>query len=1240
MAQGTSIHLYTAQRFAMVTLVPVVIITGLVWFGLSPIIRDSISNQNQSLARTVAGQISAHLTGAERQLGALAGIIGSKDVDLYPDWEITSFLDFNCGNGELFETIYIIKAEETRILNVGLVSYRRYQRNDYLGIDISNRDFYKEKLRPGQFLWSEPFLSTVSGRQAIALIIALSDRLLIGEVTLEHLSSFTSNVPLEAQFEILVWDRKQRIVADSRLNLAGQHLTGPLSFSSDTEQEERLQSFYLAGEHFVGSTMPIVKLGWTVQVAQPFALAYQPIQMTLFIIGAGLLISLVFITFISLLQGEHRAAQIGHYIDYAQAVADGEYDKEWPAFKIREYQILALRLQEMAEEIQRREQELIASENHMRITLDAIADAVITTDEYGTITRLNPAAERLTGWSKIVAFGHPLMDVFQVVDPVERASVADPVDVVLATKNTYDRAESNILINRDGYEYLIIDNASPILNVSGNIVGVVLVFRDVTEAHTQELIIRENESRLRQLTDNIPGAVIQIRTTQDHIYQNEFLSAKTSEIFGLDPDAENLQEQFYACIPDNEKEHYRQSMYEAIDQVAPWNYEGHFLRPDGEMIWFSAQANPKSDGETIVYYGVLTDITERKRLESSLRLTQFCFDRASFGIFYAKPGGQITSANEMACSQLGYSETELTQMTVFDIDPGYSGEMITEIFRQLRITPHYRLETWHRHKSGRLYPVEIFVNYISFEDQELAVCFVTDISERKKWQQDLQESERRFRSLFNDAPMMYVITDVQDKLMIVDVNDTFLNRLGYDRDSVLNTPLTNYYSPTSQKEMLKSSLPVERELVTRDNEVVAVIADAISEYDTEGQLSGIRIMFLDNTERKKAEREVNKLRTFLTNVYNSLPMVFVGVDRDLRVTQWNRVAEEYTGITLADAALERLVDVFPRLADQENNIKRSIATGQPVITAKVPVTKNGKHLYEDIIVYPIMGGKEGAVIRIEDSTKRVHMEEVMIQSEKMLSIGGLAAGMAHEINNPLAGLLQNTQVLENRLYGDIPANTKTALEVGLDLTVLRRYMDARKMPRLLGHIQDAGTRIASIVSNMLSFARKSEDVFSRHEVTGMLDQSIELARTDYDMKKEYDFRSIEIIRKYDNEIVVSCDGSKVQQVFLNILKNGAEAMSEGPKTVPPKFILRVYEEGEWATIEIEDNGPGMDEATRKRVFEPFFTTKEVGKGTGLGLSVSYYIITENHGGKMHVRSISGQGTTFVIQLPKDRLSVS
>jgi signal transduction histidine kinase len=169
---------------------------------------------------------------------------------------------------------------------------------------------------------------------------------------------------------------------------------------------------------------------------------------------------------------------------------------------------------------------------------------------------------------------------------------------------------------------------------------------------------------------------------------------------------------------------------------------------------------------------------------------------------------------------------------------------------------------------------------------------------------------------------------------------------------------------------------------------------------------------------------------------------------------------------------------------------------------------------------------------------------------------------------------------------------------------------------------------------MLSFSRRGDQTFSPQDLAELLDATLEIAQTDYILKKRYDFKSIDIVREYEAGMpAVVCERSQIQQVFFNILQNGAHAMVSPRDQGSPRFLLRVRKQGEWGRVEIEDNGPGMDAATRKRVFEPFYTTKAVGQGTGLGLSVSYFIVTENHGGTIEVDSTPGQGTRFVIRLP-------
>ncbi|MCP4020384.1 MAG: HAMP domain-containing protein [Desulfobacteraceae bacterium] len=274
--------------------------------------------------------------------------------------------------------------------------------------------------------------------------------------------------------------------------------------------------------------------------------------------------------------------------------------------------------------------------------------------------------------------------------------------------------------------------------------------------------------------------------------------------------------------------------------------------------------------------------------------------------------------------------------------------------------------------------------------------------------------------------------------------------------------------------------------------------------------------------------------------------------------------------------------------------------------------------------------------REDEKTK---LEEMMVQSEKMISIGGLAAGMAHEINNPLAGILQNSQVISNRLQNPLPANIKVAEEIGIEFEKINKYMKQRDIYKMIDSVLDAGKRAAAIVSNMLSFSRKSVSGFVLEDIPYILDKTLELAASDYNLKKKFDFKKIKVKKNYGQDIPkIYCKASEIQQVFFNILSNGTQAMMSWKDIVDPSFTFILSKDSNMMKIEIKDNGPGMKEDTKKRIFEPFFTTKNVGDGTGLGLAVSYFIITENHKGTVEVVSKQGKGTNFIIRLPIQKIN--
>ena len=387
--------------------------------------------------------------------------------------------------------------------------------------------------------------------------------------------------------------------------------------------------------------------------------------------------------------------------------------------------------------------------------------------------------------------------------------------------------------------------------------------------------------------------------------------------------------------------------------------------------------------------------------------------------------------------------------------------------------------------------------------------------------------------------------------------------------------------------------------------------------------------------------EKEKLKVILDSIGDGV----IAVNRKEKIILMNPVAEKLTGWKISDAENRSFNTVFKIVnaatgEKVESPVSKVLKSGniKLLINHTVLISRSGEKYHIADSGSPIIdnsGTISGVVVIFRDMTEKIYLEEMMIQSEKMLSVGGLAAGMAHEINNPLAGIMQTAHVINKRLTESNERNSSAAEKAGTDLESIKRYMENRKIYSMLEDINESGCRAAKIVDNMLGFARKSESMVSSNNIINLIDSILELACTDYDLKKKYDFRGIRITREYENDLpLVPCDSGKIQQVILNLLRNGAQAMQEAG-TENPEFIIRAYrdDDKENLFIEVKDNGPGMDEKIRKRVFEPFFTSKPVGEGTGLGLSVSYFIIKENHGGDMYVLSEPGRGAAFVITLP-------
>jgi two-component system NtrC family sensor kinase len=354
-------------------------------------------------------------------------------------------------------------------------------------------------------------------------------------------------------------------------------------------------------------------------------------------------------------------------------------------------------------------------------------------------------------------------------------------------------------------------------------------------------------------------------------------------------------------------------------------------------------------------------------------------------------------------------------------------------------------------------------------------------------------------------------------------------------------------------------------------------------------------------------------RKFTEAVLDALPVSLYVVDRDYRIVTWNRHREVGLQGIPRDAALGR--DVFEVLARYpdgrlKDEFERAFVSGRIERIEQQTVDEKGQTRHWVVSKVPMRDKVSNEVSHVitvgEDVTARVEAIHAIGRAEKLAAVGRLAAGVVHEINNPLATIAACAEALEAR------AN-EGAFDGIADVDDLNEYLEL---------IKSEAFRCKSITNGLLDFSRMRAIDRRPLDLTETIDSSANLLSH----QKRGNKITIEVDHGEDLQLV-NADGGQIQQAVIALGTNAIDAMPEGGK-----LTLRAFNQANGVVVEIEDTGVGIAPENLSKVFEPFFTTKEVGRGTGLGLAVCYGIITD-HGGRLSVRSNPGVGTTFSILLP-------
>jgi len=493
-----------------------------------------------------------------------------------------------------------------------------------------------------------------------------------------------------------------------------------------------------------------------------------------------------------------------------------------------------------------------------------------------------------------------------------------------------------------------------------------------------------------------------------------------------------------------------------------------------------------------------------------------------------------------------------------------------------------------------------------------SVHVARDITKRKKDEQELQESEAKYSALVEKGNDGIII--IQDSLLKF-VNSKMTEMSGFSQKEVIGKSFIDFVSPESKefvldmykKRMSGEEVPSRYEIaiLTKDGREISVETNA-SLIEYKGAFADMAII-RDITERKKIANELKENEEKLRLTFDSVPEGIAVTDLEGNITQVNDPLVSLHGYStkgelIGQQAINLIAERDRARATQENlNLLSSAGLGGFV--EYTLLRKDGSEFAGEISIAPILdlAGKPTGIVAIsEDITERKQIQEQLILTDRLASVGELAAGIAHEINNPLTSVISFSDMI---LEGSVTDDIKEDLEL----------------------VNKEAHRAAGVVKNLLTFARKHPKEKQPVDINKEIQEVLVLRA--YEQK----ISNITVTTQFDTSIPqITADAFQLQQVFLNLIINAEFFMSQahGGGTLN----ITTTHKGRTVKAVFTDDGPGIPKEALEHLFDPFFTTKDVGKGTGLGLSISYGII-KDHGGTIRAKSKDGQGATFIIELP-------
>jgi PAS domain S-box-containing protein len=862
------------------------------------------------------------------------------------------------------------------------------------------------------------------------------------------------------------------------------------------------------------------------------------------------------------------------------------------------------------------------------VTLNSIGDAVIATDTKGFITRMNPVAEQLTGWLFSEAKGKQLEYIFHIINANTRKAIPNLVTQVMEKQKPIGLANHTALISRNGKEYQIADSAAPIKAKEGHVIGVVIVFHDVTRQYHMQEELRLIQERLAIATRGTGIGIWDYHIHEDLLEWDDTMF----KLFEVDKTAfKNKFQDFRQCIQPEALPYVEEEFQEAMDGKKEFDIEFPVMKPDGSIRYLAGLASFLRDeqGNPIRAVGINYDITERKESENILTRLSLAVEQSPACVVVTDTKGDMQYVNPKFTELTGYSAEEVIGKNPRVLK---SGEQPPEYYKELWDTitagRQWRGEFHNKKKNGQLYWESASISPI-YNKEGIISSFVAvkeDITGFKEHQKKLYELALQYKTLVENVPGIVYRCAYDEDWTMSFISDEIQRLTGYPASDFIDNAVRPFNSiihaddlgnvgQVIQKAVSeKKAYSLEYRINCSDGSYVWVQEKGRGVYGQDNNIIWLDGVIIDITYIKQAEEQLLESQKKYEQLARNSRTFHWEVDPNGLYTYLSPVVKDVTGYAPEELTGKKyFYDLCPE-AEREKLKESAFAAmhkKEPFVSWENQiVSKDGQTLWVSSDGIPVLN-KQGEYTGFRgsdsDITERKLAQEQIQHAIQMQM--EFTSTVSHELRTPLTAIKEGIAIVLDGSAGEINEEQKDFLDTA--------KRNVNRLTRLINDVLD----FQKLKAGKAQFNIEESDI------------NVVISEAHKQMSPEAKKRGLDLILNLDKTIPnIRFDCDAIMRVLINIINNAFKFTDKGSVSL----VSQNKPEENLIYVRVEDTGCGIKESDLPKLFEDF-EQLEKGKdrktgGTGLGLAISKKIMIQ-HGGRIWAESEPGRGTHLIFVLP-------